>query len=60
MAADRLASGELVMPFPQQVENGAAYFLTFPVQMAENSIIRMLADVLGRLVTVDIQFSANH
>lgn len=60
MAADRLESGELVMPFAQQVENGAAYFLTFPVQMAESSNIRMLADVLGRLVKLDIQLPENH
>lgn len=49
MAADRLERGELVMPFPQQVENGAAYFLTIPSQRAEKSIFRVLTDVLVRL-----------
>jgi LysR family glycine cleavage system transcriptional activator len=60
MAADRLACGELVMPFPQQVENGAAYFLTFPIQMTENSAISALADVLVRLVAADLQVAENH
>lgn len=55
MAAERLERGELVMPFQQQVENGAAYFLTFPLQRAEKPVIRELADVLVRLVAADVR-----
>lgn len=53
MAADRLERGELVMPFPQKVENGAAYFLTFPLQMAEKPVIRALVNVLVHLVATE-------
>lgn len=57
MAAERLERGELVMPFPQQVENGAAYYLTLPSQRTETPSIRALADVLVRLVAEDAQSS---
>jgi DNA-binding transcriptional LysR family regulator len=49
MAADRLERGELIMPFPQEVENGAAYYFTFPLQRTGKPAIRALADVLVRL-----------
>lgn len=58
MAADRLERGELVMPFPQKVENGAAYYLTFPLQMAEKPVIRALANVLVHLVSTETALPA--
>jgi LysR family transcriptional regulator, glycine cleavage system transcriptional activator len=50
MAADRLAGNELVIPFVQEVENGASYYLVFPPQRAQKPIIRTLADALLELV----------
>jgi LysR family transcriptional regulator, glycine cleavage system transcriptional activator len=50
MAVDRLARNELVMPFSQKVENGAAYYLVVPPQRAQTQIIRTLADALLQLI----------
>jgi DNA-binding transcriptional LysR family regulator len=49
LAADQLESGALITPFPRPVENGAAYYLTFPQQRAQKPSIRVLADALSRL-----------
>lgn len=46
LAAGRLASGALVMPFPERADNGAAYFLTFPPQRAQAPLIHALAAAL--------------
>lgn len=46
LAAARLASGALVMPFPERADKGAAYFLTFPPQRARASLVQALAAAL--------------
>jgi hypothetical protein len=43
------ASGSLMMPFREQVLNGASYFLVYPSQRAAQPKIRVLADILVRL-----------
>lgn len=49
MAADRLAAGTLVTPFPQVVRNGLGYYLVHPVQRAAQPAIRAFADALAQL-----------
>ena len=38
-----------MMPFREQVLNGASYFLVYPSQRAAQPKIRALADILVRL-----------
>ena len=49
MAADRLAAGTLVAPFPDVVRNGLGYYLVYPAQRAAQPAIQALAEVVTRL-----------
>lgn len=53
MAADRIAAGTLVAPFPDVVRNGLGYYLVYPAQRAAQPAIQALADVLTRLARED-------
>ncbi|WP_063552246.1 LysR substrate-binding domain-containing protein [Burkholderia territorii] len=53
MAADRLATGALVTPFPEVVRNGLGYYLVYPAQRAAQPAIQALAEVLTRLARED-------
>ncbi|UVE70584.1 LysR substrate-binding domain-containing protein (plasmid) [Burkholderia pyrrocinia] len=53
MAADRLETGTLVMPFAQVAYNGLRYFLVYPHQRAAQPAIQALADVLAALARAD-------
>ena len=53
MAADRLAAGALVTPFPEVVRNGLGYYLVYPAQRAAQPAIQALAEVLTRLARED-------
>ncbi|KWA21069.1 LysR family transcriptional regulator [Burkholderia territorii] len=53
MAADRLATGALVTPFPEVVRNGLGYYLVYPAQCATQPPIQALAEVLTRLARED-------
>ncbi|RQS09181.1 LysR substrate-binding domain-containing protein [Burkholderia sp. Bp8998] len=53
MAADRLAAGTLVTPFPEVVRNGLGYYLVYPAQRAAQPAIQALAEVLTRLARED-------
>jgi LysR family glycine cleavage system transcriptional activator len=50
LAAERLANGTLIMPFPEEVDNGASYFLTCPLQRAQKPVIHALTAALLALI----------
>jgi LysR family glycine cleavage system transcriptional activator len=50
LAAERLAGGALIMPFAERIDNGAAYYLTFPPQRARKPVIHALAAALLALI----------
>lgn len=58
LAAERLASGALLMPFGERVDNGAAYYLTFPSQRAQKPVMDALAAALLALAKTASGLSA--
>ncbi|CAG9219316.1 hypothetical protein BGLA2_2820005 [Burkholderia gladioli] len=49
MARERLAAGQLLMPFGAALPNGLGYYLVYPVQRAREPRIRALARALAGL-----------
>ncbi|HAT32165.1 MAG TPA: LysR family transcriptional regulator [Janthinobacterium sp.] len=50
LAAERLANGTLTMPFSEQVDNGASYFLLCPPRRAQNPDMHALTAALLALI----------